>query len=448
MAKIPFPQDFIWGSATSSYQIEGATKEDGRGESIWDVFSRTPGKVYNGDTGEGACDSYHRYQEDVALLKELGAKAYRFSVAWPRIFPQGDGEVNQAGLDYYHRLVDELLANGIEPMCTLYHWDLPQALQDRGGWDSRDTIDAFVRYAETMFKSFDGKINKWITFNEPWCISFLSNELGDHAPGNKDFQLALNVAHHIMVAHGETVKSFRQLGIQGEIGFAPNTEWFEPFSQQEQDVEAAQRRLEYFNNWFFDPVFKGIYPERALNWYRSKGFEPPVQPGDMDTIHQPIDFLGINYYTGGVGRNNPDAGLLEFEPVGGGFDTTDFDWNIYPQGFLNVLEWVNREYGSIPIYITENGAYYESEASEDGKQHDPKRIAYLQKHLFQLSRAIESGINVKGYMLWSLMDNFEWAFGYSKPFGIVHVDFETYKRTPKDSYYWYQKVIASHGFEV
>ncbi|RUT36155.1 beta-glucosidase [Paenibacillus zeisoli] len=448
MAKIPFPQDFIWGSATSSYQIEGATQVDGRGESIWDVFSRTPGKVLNGDTGEGACDSYHRYQEDVALLKELGAKAYRFSVAWPRIFPQGDGEVNQAGLDYYHRLVDELLANGIEPMCTLYHWDLPQALQERGGWDSRDTIDAFVRYAETMFKSFDGKINKWITFNEPWCVSFLSNELGDHAPGNKDFQLALNVAHHILVAHGKTVKAFRHLGIQGEIGFAPNTEWFEPFSQQEQDVEAAQRRLEYFNNWFFDPVFKGIYPERVLSWYKSKGFEPPVQPGDMDTIHQPIDFLGINYYTGGVGKNNPDAGMLEFEPVAGGFDTTDFDWNIYPQGFLSVLEWVNQEYGSIPIYITENGAYYESEASEDGKQHDPKRIAYLQKHLFQLSRAIESGINVKGYMLWSLMDNFEWAFGYSKPFGIVHVNFETYKRTPKDSYYWYQQVIASHGFEV
>lgn len=448
MTKISFPQDFIWGSATSSYQIEGATQEDGRGESIWDVFSRTPGKVFNGDTGEGACDSYHRYQEDVALLKQLGAKAYRFSVAWPRIFPQGDGEVNQAGLDYYHRLVDELLANGIEPMCTLYHWDLPQALQERGGWDSRDTIDAFVRYAETMFKSFDGKINKWITFNEPWCVSFLSNELGDHAPGNKDFQLALNVAHHILVAHGKTVKSFRSLGIQGEIGFAPNTEWFEPFSQQEQDVEAAQRRLEYFNNWFFDPVFKGIYPERVLNWYKSKGFEPPIQQGDMDTIHQPIDFLGINYYTGGVGRNNPDAGILEFEPVAGGFDTTDFDWNIYPQGFLSVLEWVNREYGSIPIYITENGAYYESEASEDGKHHDPKRIAYLQKHLFQLSRAIESGINVKGYMLWSLMDNFEWAFGYSKPFGIVHVDFATYTRTPKDSYYWYQQMIASHGFEV
>ncbi|GIP20197.1 GH1 family beta-glucosidase [Paenibacillus sp. J22TS3] len=448
MAKISFPNDFLWGSATSSYQIEGATREDQRGESIWDVFSRTPGKVFNGDTGDTACDSYHRYKEDVALLKQLGAKVYRFSIAWPRIYPHGVGEVNPLGLEYYHRLVDELLANGIEPMCTLYHWDLPQALQDKGGWNSRATIEAFVRYAETMFKSFDGKIKKWITFNEPWCISFLSNELGDHAPGNKDFQLALNVAHHIMVAHGETVKAFRQLGISGEIGYAPNTEWFEPFSRQEADVEAAARRLEYFNNWFFDPVFKGEYPQRTLNWYKAKGYEPPVEPGDMETIRQPIDFLGINYYTGGIGRHNPEAGLLEFEPLSGALDQTDFEWNIYPQGFLSVLEWVNDRYGSIPIYITENGAYYESTLGEDGEHHDPKRISYLQKHLFQLSRAIESGIQVKGYMLWSLMDNFEWAFGYSKPFGLVHVDFTTFKRTPKDSYYWYQNVIVSDGFEV
>ncbi|WP_138494666.1 GH1 family beta-glucosidase [Paenibacillus pinistramenti] len=446
MTSFKFPEDFIFGSATSSYQIEGAYNEGGRGMSIWDTFARTPGKVENGDTGDLACDSYHLYKEDVQLLKNMGAKAYRFSVAWPRIIPDGDGAVNQEGLDYYHRLVDELLANGIEPMCTLYHWDLPQALQDKGGWESRETIAAFVRYAETMFKSFEGKIKNWLTFNEPWCVSFLSNELGAHAPGKTDFQAALDVAHHLLVAHGETVKRFRELGTEGSIGIAPNTEWFEPFTNSQEDIDACARRNAYFNGWFFDPVFKGQYPQLALDWYKSKGYEPPVQPGDMETICQPIDFLGINYYTGGIGRNNPDEGILEFEVVDAAFDKTDFDWNIYPQGFYSVLTWVKANYGDIPIYITENGAYYESE-EDNGQYRDPKRIEYLRKHLIQLNRAIASGVNVKGYFLWSLMDNFEWAFGYSKPFGLVHVDFKTFKRTPKDSYYWYKQVIANSALE-
>ncbi|AWB43577.1 beta-glucosidase [Paenibacillus sp. CAA11] len=447
MTMIQFPKDFIWGSATSSYQIEGAYNEGGRGLSIWDTFARTEGKVLNGDTGDLACDSYHRYAEDAALLRGLGAKAYRFSVAWPRIFPQGDGELNIEGLEYYHRLVDELIANGIEPMCTLYHWDLPQALQDRGGWGNRETIDAFVNYAETMFKSFQGKIKTWITFNEPWCVSFLSNELGDHAPGNRDFQLALNVAHHLLVAHGETVKRFRELGVEGQIGIAPNTEWFEPFTRKPEDVEACNRRNAYFNNWFFDPVFKGEYPQIALDWYKAKGFAPPVLPGDMETIAQKVDFLGINYYTGGVGRYNPEGGLLEFEAVDTGMEKTDFNWNIYPHGFLTILNWVKDNYGTIPVYITENGAYYESEES-GGEYHDPRRIEYIRRHLIQLYRAMESGVNVKGYFQWSLMDNFEWAFGYTKPFGLVHVDFKTFKRTPKDSYYWYKEIIAQGGFEI
>ena len=446
MTNFKFPHDFTWGSATSSYQIEGAYNEGGRGMSIWDTFARTPGKVYEGHTGDTACDSYHRYAEDVQLLKNMGATSYRFSVAWPRIIPNGDGVINQEGLDYYHRLVDELLANGIEPMCTLYHWDLPQSLEDKGGWNSRETIAAFVRYAETMFKSFEGKIKNWITFNEPWCIAFLSNEIGAHAPGNQDFQIALNVAHHMLVAHGETVRRFREIGSTGNIGIAPNTEWVEPFTNSPEDIEACKRRNAYFNEWFFEPVFKGKYPELAIEWYKNKGYEVPILPGDMETIAQPMDFLGINYYTGAVGRNNPEEGILEFEVVDTAMDKTDFEWNVYPQGFLSVLRWVKDNYGDIPIYITENGAYYDHE-EENGKYHDPKRILYLQKHLIQLNRAIESGVNVKGYFLWSLMDNFEWALGYTKPFGLVHVDFTTYKRTPKDSYHWYSQVIANNGLE-
>ena len=258
MSIIKFPADMKWGAATASYQIEGATKEDGRGPSIWDTFCETPGKVVNGDSGEVACDSYHRVDEDVAIMKDLGIDVYRFSVAWPRIFPVGRGEVNEKGLAYYHKLLDSLLANGIEPMVTLYHWDLPQALQDQGGWDNRETIDAFVDYAELMFKEFSGKVKKWITFNEPWCISFLSNYEGRHAPGNQDLQLAVNVAHHLHVAHGRTVQKFRALGIDGEIGYAPNVTWFEPYSKKEEDTLACQRGNAEFIEWFFDPVFKSF----------------------------------------------------------------------------------------------------------------------------------------------------------------------------------------------
>ncbi|CAH0120587.1 Beta-glucosidase [Paenibacillus sp. CECT 9249] len=446
MALVQFPKDFVWGAATAAYQIEGAHNEDGRGMSIWDTFSGTPGKVYNGDNGNIACDSYHRYEEDVELLKDLGVRAYRFSVAWPRIYPQGRGEINPKGLEFYHKFVDRLLANGIEPMCTLYHWDLPQALQDEGGWDNRATIDAYVDYAETMFRSFAGKIKKWITFNEPWCISILSNLLGEHAPGYRDFQLALNVGHHVLVAHGETVKRFRALGVEGEIGIAPNTEWFEPYSAKPEDAAACDRRNAYFNGWFIEPLFKGEYPAIASDWYKKAGFEPPVRNGDMETIRQPIDFLGINYYTGGVGRKGDDD-PLGFEAVDVGFDKTDIGWNIYPQGLLNVLNWIRNEYGGIPIYITENGACYDDVKAEGGIR-DAKRIDYIKKHLIQLNRAIESGVNVKGYMLWSLMDNFEWAWGYSKRFGLVHVDFRTLERTKKDSYYWYKKIAEVGWLEV
>jgi beta-glucosidase len=446
VAIIQFPKGMKWGTATASYQIEGATTEDGRGLSIWDTFSKTPGKVLNGDNGDVACDSYHRYEEDVQLMKELGIDVYRFSVAWPRIFPNGTGEVNQAGLDYYHRLVDELIENGIEPMCTLYHWDLPQALQDKGGWNNRETIDAFVKYSEVMFKEFSGKIKYWITLNEPWCISFLSNYIGVHAPGNKDLQLATQISHHLLVAHGETVKKFRELGVDGEIGFAPNTTWLQPYSNKQEDIDACRREIAWFIEWFMDPVFKGEYPAFMVEWFENKGVTLDIQDGDLAIINQPVDFLGINYYTGNVARYKENGGLLDSEFIEMGYERTDIGWPIFPEGFYNVLTHITDRYGSVPIYITENGSCYNDEPVE-GRVKDEGRIEYLKQHLTALSRAIESGVNVKGYLTWSLMDNFEWAEGYSKRFGIVHVNYRTLERTKKDSYYWFKQTIDNKWFE-
>ncbi|CAM3366343.1 GH1 family beta-glucosidase [Marinicrinis lubricantis] len=447
MSVIQFPKDFVWGAATASYQIEGAWNEDGKGLSIWDVFSHTPGKVVNGDNGDIACDSYHRYEEDIALMKELGIKAYRFSIAWPRIYPQGSGEVNPKGLEYYHRFVDKLIENGIEPYCTLYHWDLPQALQEKGGWNNRETIDAYLQYAETMFKEFQGKIKYWITFNEPWCVSMLSNYIGAHAPGNQDLQLALDVAHHLFVAHGKTVRMFRELGIEGQIGIAPNLYWYEPYSNRKEDVEAARRKRAWYNEWFLDPLFKGSYPQFMVDWYKKKGAEVNIQPGDMEIIKEPIDFLGINYYSGSLARYKENFEDFDCEEIDEGYEKTDIGWNIYPEGLYKTLTWLTETYGPVPIYITENGACY-NDGPVDGRVRDQKRIDYLQKHIIQLNRCIQSGVNLKGYITWSFMDNFEWAEGYSKRFGLVHVDYNTLKRTPKDSFYWYRHLVRTNWLDI
>jgi beta-glucosidase len=446
MTIIEFPKDMKWGAATASYQIEGAVNEGGRGVSIWDTFSKTPGNVVNGDNGDVACDSYHRYKEDVQIMKELGIKVYRFSVAWPRIFPNGTGEVNKEGLEYYHNLIDELLANDIEPMCTLYHWDLPQILQDKGGWGNRETIDAFVAYAEVMFKEFSGKIKQWITLNEPWCISFLSNYIGVHAPGNKDLQLATQISHHLLVAHGKTVQKFRELNVDGEIGIAPNTTWLEPYSNRQQDIDACNREIAWYLEWFMDPVFKGSYPQFMLDWFANKGVHLEIEDGDMEVIHQPIDFIGINYYTGHVARYKENEGLLDWELVELNYERTDIGWPIFPEGFYKVLCRIKDNYGDVPIYITENGSCYNNEV-ENGRVKDVGRISYLEQHLTALHRAISSGVNIKGYLTWSLMDNFEWAEGYTMRFGIVHVNYRTLERTKKDSYYWFKQTIANNWFE-
>ncbi|WP_371018476.1 GH1 family beta-glucosidase [Pseudalkalibacillus sp. JSM 102089] len=447
MAIIQFPNDMKWGAATAAYQIEGAVDEGGRGQSIWDTFSHTPGNVKNGDNGDVACDSYHRYEEDIALMKELGIEMYRFSVSWPRIFPNGTGKVNEEGLQYYHRFVDALLDQGIEPMCTLYHWDLPQALQDKGGWASRETTDAFADYAELMFNEFNGKIKHWITINEPWCVSFLSNFIGVHAPGNQDLQLATTISHHLLLAHGKAVTRFRELEMEGNIGYAPNLEWNEPFSNKQEDIDACNRGMGWFIEWFFDPVFKGRYPEFMLNWFEKKGVSLTLEDGDLDVISQPIDFVGINYYTGSVGRYKENEELFDLEKIDIGYDKTDIGWNVYGEGFYKVLSKLKDQYGDVPIYITENGACY-NDGVEDGQVKDGRRIEYLKQHLTSLSRSIEAGVNIKGYLTWSLLDNFEWAEGYDKRFGLVHVNFRTLERTKKDSYYWYKQTIDNGWFDM
>ncbi|WP_283152581.1 GH1 family beta-glucosidase [Guptibacillus hwajinpoensis] len=447
MAIIQFPNDMKWGAATAAYQIEGAVDEGGRGQSIWDTFSHTPGNVKNGDNGDVACDSYYRYEEDIALMKELGIEMYRFSVSWPRIFPNGTGKVNEEGLQYYHRFVDALLDQGIEPMCTLYHWDLPQALQDKGGWASRETTDAFADYAELMFNEFNGKIKHWITINEPWCVSFLSNFIGVHAPGNRDLQLATTISHHLLLAHGKAVTRFRELEMEGNIGYAPNLEWNEPYSNKQEDIDACNRGMGWFIEWFFDPVFKGRYPEFMLNWFEKKGVSLTLEDGDLDVISQPIDFVGINYYTGSVGRYKENEELFDLEKIDIGYDKTDIGWNVYGEGFYKVLSKLKDQYGDVPIYITENGACY-NDGVEDGQVKDERRIEYLKQHLTSLSRSIEAGVNIKGYLTWSLLDNFEWAEGYDKRFGLVHVNFRTLERTKKDSYYWYKQTIDNGWFDM
>ncbi|WP_342415570.1 GH1 family beta-glucosidase [Paenibacillus sp. FSL R10-2782] len=446
MTIFQFPQDFMWGTATAAYQIEGGYEEDGRGLSIWDTFAHTPGKVFNGDNGNVACDSYHRYEEDIRLMKELGIRTYRFSVSWPRIFPSGDGEVNQEGLDYYHRVVDMLNDNGIEPFCTLYHWDLPQVLQDAGGWENRRTIQAFVQYAETMFREFHGKIHHWLTFNEPWCIAFLSNMLGVHAPGLTNLQTAINVGHHLLVAHGLSVRRFRELGTSGQIGIAPNVSWAVPYSTSEEDKAACARTVSLHSDWFLQPIYQGSYPQFLVDWFAMQGATVPIQEGDMDIISEPIDLIGINYYAMSVNRFNPEAGFLQSEEIDMGLPVTDIGWPVESRGLYEVLHYLQK-YGNIDIYITENGACINDEIV-NGKIQDDRRISYMQQHLVQVHRAIHDGLHVKGYMAWSLMDNFEWAEGYSMRFGMIHVDFRTMVRTPKESYHWYRNVVSNNWLET
>jgi beta-glucosidase len=429
-----FPSDFIWGAATAAYQVEGAATEDGRGESIWDRFSATPGKVVNGDTGAVACDTYHRYTEDIGLMRSLGIGAFRLSVAWPRILPEGRGRVNQAGLDFYDRLVDDLLANGLDPYVTLYHWDLPQVLEDRGGWPARETVEAFTEYTEVVVSRLGDRVRHWITQNEPWVASWLGYGLGVHAPGRKSDSDALAAGHHILLAHGRAAEILRREAPASEVGIAIDLVPMYPFSDTEADVEAAHREDGFRNRWFLEAVLGRGYPEDMLERYAE--ILPTIEDGDMGTIAAPLDFLGINYYTRSVVRANVGEVAAE------GAEHTEMGWEVYPDGLYRLLVHLQTVYEPPALYITENGAAF-ADARENGRVPDSRRVSYLEGHLDAVVAAIAEGVPVRGYFLWSLLDNFEWAFGYSRRFGIVYVDFDTLERVPKDSFTWYRDFIAT-----
>jgi len=444
-----FPRGFIWGAATASYQIEGAWNKDGKSESIWDRFTHTPGHILDGSTGDVACDHYHRWPEDIALMKSLGLQAYRFSVAWPRILPDGRGRVNQGGLDFYSRLVDGLLEAGITPFVTLYHWDLPQTLQDAGGWPSRATVGAFVEYADVVSTALGDRVKNWITHNEPWCISILSHAIGEHAPGWRDMAAALRAAHHVLLSHGQAVPVIRTNSPDAEVGITLNFEWIDKGCLSAYDAELAREGDGRFNRWFLDPLFGRHYPADIVAGYAP--FLPDglsfVQPGDLAQIAVPMDFLGVNYYTRRVARDETAEDNLPQE-VFPDRPRTEMDWEEYPEGLYNLLNRLHFEYGPPKLYVTENGASFSDGPDANGRVADARRLAYLRDHFTAVHHAIRNGVPLAGYFVWSLMDNFEWAKGYTQRFGIVWVDYETQQRLAKDSALWYRQVIADNGFAV
>jgi beta-glucosidase len=453
-----FPPDFLWGAATASYQIEGAARDAGRGPSIWDTFSRRPGAVVAGQTGDVACDHYHRYREDVALMAELGLKAYRFSIAWPRIQPDGTGPVEPRGLDFYDRLVDELSAQGIEPLVTLYHWDLPQSFEDRGGWTTRETAEHFAEYAEIVYGRLGDRVPTWTTLNEPWCSAYLGYAAGIHAPGRKDPGAAFAAVHHLLLAHGLATQALRAAGAQ-TLGITLNPAAVFPADPDSADDVAATRLVDGLHNRIFlDPILRGEYPADVLEHVTRMTGAAFLQDGDEKLIAAPIDVLGVNYYSPtyvaaerGAPGNAPHPGTegVAFLPPTG--PLTDMGWGIEPDTLRHLLERLSRDYPGTPLIITENGAAYDTgpvpdEGAPGGvRVPDVDRIRYLDGHLRAAHRAIEAGVDLRGYLAWSLLDNFEWAEGYSKRFGLVHVDYRSQQRTLKDSAYWYRDVIRRGG---
>ncbi|MFI8327236.1 GH1 family beta-glucosidase [Streptomyces sp. NPDC085529] len=452
-ATLRFPEGFRWGTATAAYQIEGAATEDGRTPSIWDTFSRTPGKVRNGDTGDIAADHYHRVHEDVALMRELGVTDYRFSVAWPRVQPTGRGPALQKGLDFYRRLCDELRDAGIRPVATLYHWDLPQELEDAGGWPRRETAARFAEYAGIVADGLGDRVATWTTLNEPWCAAFLGYGNGVHAPGRTDDAAALRAAHHLNLAHGWAVGALRErLPAGAEVSLTLNLHVVRALTESAEDRDAARRIDAVANRVFLDPVFRGRLPEDLVRDTAGVTDWAFVRDGDLAAIAAPIDSLGLNYYSptvvaaGSSESPSPWAGAerhVRFLPAPG--PRTAMDWPVDADGLYELLTRLRDELPDVPLVITENGAAYDDYADPSGQVRDPERVAYLHGHLAAVRRAIEDGADVRGYFLWSLLDNFEWAFGYSKRFGIVHVDFASQRRTLKDSARWYADVIARGG---
>jgi beta-glucosidase len=431
-----FPPDFLWGAATASYQIEGAWDEDGKGESIWDRFSHTPGNVDFGHNGDVACDHYHRYLEDVALMQQLGLKAYRFSVSWPRILPEGRGKVNERGLDFYDRLVDALLDAGIEPFLTLYHWDLPQALQEGGGWTSRTICADFADYAAVMVERLGDRVKVWTTFNEPQVVAFVGYKEGRHAPGWKDSKAAYQVAYHLLVSHGMAVQVLRAYDPDLQVGIVLDQWQVDPSSDSPEDVVAAERAWRGDRILFLEAIFNSKDPVSDATWVAKNDVK--TLEGDWECITQPLDYLGLNFYSrhvvGAAGEIGP---VPESE-------YTEMGWEVHPPALRRLLNKMNAEYDLPPIYITENGAAFKDEVATDGSIHDERRLEYIRQHLIQTSLAMQDGVDVHGYFAWSLLDNFEWAFGYTKRFGIIRVDYETLERTIKDSGHWFSQVIKDN----
>ncbi|MFF7317392.1 GH1 family beta-glucosidase [Streptomyces albogriseolus] len=451
-----FPSGFRWGTATAAYQIEGAAAEDGRTPSIWDTFSRTPGKVRNGDTGDIAADHYHRMHEDVALMRRLGLTDYRFSIAWPRVQPTGRGPAVQKGLDFYRRLADALLDAGIRPVATLYHWDLPQELEDAGGWPERETARRFADYAALVADALGDRIGTWTTLNEPWCAAFLGYGNGVHAPGRTSPADSLRAAHHLNLAHGSAVRVLRDaLPPTAHVSLTLNLHALRPLTRSAGDLDAVRRIDAVANRVFLDPVFHGRLPDDLVRDTAAVTDWSFVRDGDLAVCATPIDSLGINYYSPTVvaaGRSespSPWAGAerhVRFLPAPG--PRTAMDWPVDADGLYELLVRLRDDLPGLPLMVTENGAAYDDYADPSGEVRDPERIAYLHSHLTAVHRAIEEGADVRGYFLWSLLDNFEWAYGYSKRFGIVHVDFATQRRTPKQSAGWYADVVARNGIEA
>jgi beta-glucosidase len=447
---MPFPSDFAWGAATSSYQIEGAVAADGKGVSIWDTFTRRPGTVANGDSGDVACDHYHRWAEDVDLMASYGLNAYRFSVAWPRIQPDGQGPANQRGLDFYRRLVDRLLTRGIRPAVTLNHWDIPQAVQDAGGWQSRDSVGRFAEYTRIVVEALGDQVAWWITHNEPWIIAALGHRLGIHAPGIRDTEAELRVAHHLLLSHGAAMEAYRASTAMAPIGITLNLLPTYPQTDAAADARAAALSDGYTNRWYLDPLVRGTYPGDMLEYFGRRFSFGWVHDGDLERIRQPTDFLGVNYYARRVVRAPRPGEDAEFDWVvraetTTGIPTSDLGWEVTPDALVSLLVRLKDEYAAPPVLITENGCALNDTIGQDGRVRDPRRIAFFEGHLRAVEEAIGRGVDVRGYFAWSLLDNFEWAEGYGPRFGLTYVDYPSQRRIPKDSAAWYRDVIARNG---
>lgn len=446
MAKLEFPEGFLWGAATAAHQIEGAWNEDGKGPSIWDHFSHTPGKVRDGDVGDVACDHYHRYSEDVSLMKSLGLKAYRFSISWPRVIPEGTGTVNQAGVDFYRRLVDELLAAGITPVATLYHWDLPLVLYRRGAWPNPEAASWFADYAELCFRQLGDRVKFWITLNEPQVICHCGYVSGDHAPGHKSQAEAFQAGHTLLLAHGMAVPRLRSLWPDAKIGITVNVSPVHPATDSPEDRAAAERVRDFSSAWFLDPIYRGDYPEVTREAF------PDLLPAFTDEqrriVQAPIDFVGVNNYRRGLVRHDAGSPPLQASDVPPQGPVTAMGWEIYPPGLREILCWVHERYSPPAIYVTENGAAFNDSPDASRRVEDEDRRSFLRDYISECHRALEAGVPLRGYFAWSLLDNFEWAWGFSKRFGIVRVNYETQARTIKRSGEWYRQVIRANAVQT